>query len=135
MYQGRFKSFPVKDDPHLLLMHRYVEANALRAKTVARAEDWPYCSLHHFVHGDPLRLLDDWPIDRPADWAEFVNEPVADEELTLLRQNVARSRPLGDDNWVQTVAKRLGLAFTLRPRGRPRGKPAEPGIARFASDG
>jgi putative transposase len=39
LYQGRFKSFPVKTDLHLLLVLRYVERNALRAGLVARAED------------------------------------------------------------------------------------------------
>src|SRR5438876_5767618 len=31
LYQGRFKSFPVQSDPHLLLMLRYIERNPLRA--------------------------------------------------------------------------------------------------------
>jgi putative transposase len=38
LYQGRFKSFPIEDDDHLLAVVRYVERNALRAKLVARAE-------------------------------------------------------------------------------------------------
>src|SRR5688572_30907818 len=38
IYQGRFKSFPVQDDRHLLLALRYVEANPLRARLVERAE-------------------------------------------------------------------------------------------------
>ncbi len=45
IYQGRFKSFPVKDDGHLLTVLRYVEANPLRAKMVKRAEDWWWSSL------------------------------------------------------------------------------------------
>ena len=40
LYQGRFKSFPVQDDEHLLTVMRYVERNALRANLVERAEDW-----------------------------------------------------------------------------------------------
>src|SRR5260221_11811046 len=40
LYQGRFKSFPAQDDRHLLTVLRYVEANALRARLVDRAEDW-----------------------------------------------------------------------------------------------
>jgi putative transposase len=47
VYQGRFKSFPVRDDGHLLAVCRYVERNALRAGLVRRAEDWPWGSLHH----------------------------------------------------------------------------------------
>jgi putative transposase len=120
LYQGRFKSFPVNDDPHLLIMHRYVEANALRAGLVSAAQHWPYSSLHHHLNGDPRRLLDEWPLQRPADWVEFVNEPPGESELSTLRENVQRSRPLGDEAWVSAMAKRLGLEFTLRPRGRPK---------------
>ncbi len=32
LYQGRFKSFPVQDNVHLLLVLRYVQRNALRGK-------------------------------------------------------------------------------------------------------
>src|SRR5688572_3301934 len=44
VYQGRFKSFIVQNDAHFLTVARYVEANALRAKLVARAEEWPWSS-------------------------------------------------------------------------------------------
>src|SRR6266516_466726 len=45
VYQGRFKSFPVQRDEHLLVLCRYVERNALRARLVRRAEHWRWCSL------------------------------------------------------------------------------------------
>src|SRR5436189_3540964 len=34
LYQGRFKSFPVQTDAHLLVLLRYVERNPLRANLV-----------------------------------------------------------------------------------------------------
>lgn len=45
LFQGRFKSFPVQTDEHLLTVCRYVERNALRAGLVRRAEDWRWSSL------------------------------------------------------------------------------------------
>ena len=36
LYQGTYKSFPVQDDRHFLVMSRYVERNALRAALVER---------------------------------------------------------------------------------------------------
>ena len=39
IYQGRFKSFAVEDDDHLLTVWRYIERNPLRANLVCRAED------------------------------------------------------------------------------------------------
>ncbi|MDP9173653.1 MAG: transposase, partial [Planctomycetota bacterium] len=40
VYQGRFKSFPIQRDEHLLTVLRYVERNPVRAARVARAEAW-----------------------------------------------------------------------------------------------
>ncbi len=51
VYQGRFKSFPIANDEHLLAVLRYVERNPLRAKLVARAEIWRFGSLHRRVYG------------------------------------------------------------------------------------
>ena len=45
LYQGRFKSFPIEDDGHLLTVLRYVERNPLRAKKVRKAERWRWSSL------------------------------------------------------------------------------------------
>jgi REP element-mobilizing transposase RayT len=38
LYQGRFKSFPIEQDEHLLTVLRYVERNPVRAGLVRRAE-------------------------------------------------------------------------------------------------
>jgi len=50
LWQGRFKAFPIQRDEHLLSVLRYVERNPLRAKLVARAEDWPWSSLGAATH-------------------------------------------------------------------------------------
>src|SRR6266576_1084608 len=39
VYQGRFKSFPIAEDEHLLAVLRYVERNPLRAGLVTRADE------------------------------------------------------------------------------------------------
>ena len=39
LYQGRFKTFPIEADDHLLTVLRYVERNPLRAGLCERAED------------------------------------------------------------------------------------------------
>jgi putative transposase len=50
LYQGRFKSFVIEADEHLLTVLRHVERNALRAGLVKRAEDWPWSSLWQRLH-------------------------------------------------------------------------------------
>ena len=40
VYQGRFKSFPVRADGHFLSLARYGERNELRAGLCERVEAW-----------------------------------------------------------------------------------------------
>ena len=121
IYQGRFKSFPVQSDEHLLTVARYVERNPLRAGLVERAEDWRWGSLWRRMRGDALEqfLLNSWPIRRPRNWVAWVNEPQSQAELAGVRQSIMRGRPFGQEPWVNDTAKRLGLESSLRPRGRP----------------
>ncbi len=128
VYQQRYKSFPIQDDEHFLVVCRYVERNALRAGLVDRAEDWRWGSLWRWLkkpEPDP-KLLSAWPLPRLPSWVARVNEPLTKGELDAVRLCAHRGRPLGDDKWVKSIAQRLNLESTIRPRGRPRVKsPAE----------
>ena len=122
LYQGRFKSFPVQDDRHLLTVLRYVESNPLRADPplARRPDGWRWCSFAARPVGDQADLLDAWPLDLPRNWEALVREPLEDNERDRLLASLVRGRPFGDDRWTARAAARLGLAHTLRPPGRPR---------------
>ncbi len=122
LYQGRFKSFPVQTDHHFLTLCRYVERNALRAGLAERAEDWRWCSLWRRRSGGPeaQKILADWPVEAPRNWLQAVNQPPSEAELTAVRRAVQRNSPLGSPMWTARMASRLGLEWTIRPRGRPR---------------
>ena len=122
LYQGRFKSFPVQDDAHFLTVCRYVEANALRAGLVKRAEDWPWGGLAARARPASRGALGlcDWPVKGPRNWTAAVNAMMNDRSLDDLRASVNRGRPFGEPRWVQRTAQRLGLLSTLRNPGRPR---------------
>jgi putative transposase len=123
LYQGRFKSFPIEQDEHLLRVLRYVERNPLRAGLVKKAEAWRWGGL--FVRrerGHELSpLLCEWPIERPGGWERLVNLPQTDEEEAAMRRHIERNRPLGSEGWMDRTVKALHLEQTLRPRGRPTG--------------
>jgi len=123
VYQGRFKSFPVQTDEHFLTVTRYLERNALRAKLVKQAENWPWSSLWRRTQGDPklTTWLSDWPVTTPRNWVTQVNRPETGEELEAIRLSVQRGRPFGEDGWVRRMVRRFGMESTLRPRGRPKG--------------
>ena len=122
LVQGRFKSFPVQTDEHLLMVCRYVERNPLRAGLVRRAEEWRWASLWRRTYGDAAakRWLSEWPVSRPRQWVAWVNEPQTSQEVEALRRCVTRGQPFGSESWVQRIARRLGLESTLRSRGRPK---------------
>ena len=122
LYQGRFKTFPIEEDEHLLAVLRYVERNPLQASLVERAEDWQYGSLWRSFHGDAKShsLLSAWPIPRPPRWRAMVNRPQRQQELKAIRNCVKKGSPYGADQYVTQATTRLQLKHTLRERGRPR---------------
>jgi len=122
LYQGRFKSFVVQTDAHFLAVCRYVERNALRANLVERAEDWRWGSLwcHRSNESTTGLQLGGWPMDRPRNWLQQVNEPQNGAELEALRRCVTRGSPYGSEHWINATTRKLGLESTLRPRGRPK---------------
>ncbi len=125
LYQGRFKSFPVQEDAHFLTVCRYVEANALRARLVRRAENWRWCGLwsRANIASTLHACLRPWPVDRPRNWLAEVNRALSEPTLRDVRQSLIRGVPYGVEGWRRRTANRLDLDLTLRPRGRPRKEP------------
>ena len=122
LYQGRFKSFVVQTDEHLLTVCRYVERNALRANLVDRAEAWRWSSLWRTEYGDARQkaLVSEWPITRPGEWVTWVNAEEGAKALEHIRQSVVRGQPFGPTEWAGAMVDRFGLASTVRSEGRPK---------------
>ena len=122
LYQGRFKSFLVQTDAHLLTVCRYVERNVRRAHLVERAEHWRWGSLwrRESRQGSTGLRVDDGPVARPSHWVEWVNAAETEAELRAVRQSVVRSQPFGETSWVEAMVDRLCLHTTQRPQGRPK---------------
>jgi putative transposase len=134
VYQGRYKSFPVEADGHLLTVLRYVERNPLRAGLVRRAEAWRWSSLGQSHAPAPPAAgkegggEDDvpripiaaWPVPRRRDWTDWVNRPQTAAEEAGMRRALSHDRPFGSKAWTAKTEKALGLG-PLRGRGRPKG--------------
>ena len=86
------------------------------------AEEWRWSSLWRRRFGDDesTSLLHAWPLPEPRGWLAAVNRPQNESELKAIRTSVARSAPYGTPQWQLRTARKLGLEWTLRPRGRPR---------------
>ena len=129
LYQGRYKVFPVQADEHFLVVCRYVERNPVRAGLVRHAADWRWSSHRaHIGNGtdrEPGRVAlttSPWPVERPAEWKDWVDLPQTDTELAEIRTSLRRGAPFGAESWREEVAVKTGRKWSSRPRGRPRGK-------------
>ena len=122
VWQGRFRSFSIQEDDHLLTVQRSSERNALRANRVARAEDGRWASVATVREHVPV--LTPGPVAHLVDWLRQVNEPQTEAELKRLREGIRR-RPFGAERWTVQIARAMDLESSLRPVGRPRKKPHE----------
>ena len=97
VYQGRFKSFPIQVEEHLLDVCRYVERNALRAGLVEVAQEWRWSGLWQRSNGGQSVRLARWPVSRGSNWLQRVNCAQTDAELAVVRKSVQSESSLG---WV-----------------------------------
>jgi putative transposase len=121
LYQGRFKSLPVERDEHLRTLLSYVQRNPVRAGLVKHAAAWRWGGQWVRRRGpaELKSILAPWPLAGPRQWGRWVDRPQTPAQLEAIRVCIRRSRPLGPERWTRQTAAALGLAWTLRPRGRP----------------
>ncbi len=123
LWQGRYFSCAM-DDAHTLAAIRYVERNPVRARIVRRAENYPWSSAaaHAGLRTDPL-LSDITRLKTSAgvaDWAEWLRETEESTLLDGLRLNTRTGRPLGTDEFVSRIERKIGRTLKPQPGGRPR---------------
>ena len=58
LFQGRFKSIIIEEEPHLLELSRYIHLNPVRASLVHNCSDYPYSSYQFYLQGDGKNLID-----------------------------------------------------------------------------
>lgn len=115
-WQARFGSVAM-DEAHLAAAVRYVSLNPVRAKLVARAEDWRWSSVRAHLDDRDDGLTTRGPvIGRYAPFAEFLAGAVDPEAERRLRASESIGRPLGDEDFLARI-ERL-TARLLKPRKR-----------------
>lgn len=122
LYQGRYKSFIVEQDQHLLTVIRYVERNAKQAKLVKRAENWQWSSVWRREHGNAKqqKILATWPTPQPKDYLTLLNQPLTNAKEEALERSEDKSIPYGRDSWIDRTVKKYGIEQVLKGVGRPK---------------
>ena len=121
LYQGRYKSFIIQNDNHLLTVLRYVERNPFTAQLVKNVLEWKYGSVYRRYRGTEKekRILSSWVGDEPEDYLQFLAQPITEKEYEKIKQSEIKGAPFGDEEYVLTTVKKYNLESTLRSKGRP----------------
>jgi putative transposase len=95
---------------------RYVELNPVRAGLCARPEDWPWSSIHAHLNKKDDRLVNTKATSKlVSDWGEYVNGITPADEQDALRAHTRTGRPVGAEEFLEALEKRLGRSL---PRKR-----------------
>ena len=118
LWQGRFASVAM-DEQHLFAALRYVALNPVRARLVARAEDWRWSSVRAHYAGQGDHVVRVTPaLERVGDFRVFLGEDF-DEAFTYaaLRKAETIGRPVGSAEWLEDMAAMTGLSLVPGKRG------------------
>jgi putative transposase len=106
LWQGRFISNPM-DDPYLYRAIRYAELNPVRAKIVARAENYPWSSARAHILGEDNILLGRNPLGLTGpEWSAYLAEGLVESETKLFGEHANSGQPLGDENFLRKIGMR-----------------------------
>lgn len=118
LWQGRFGSVAM-DEAHFVTALRYIALNPVRARLVAKAEDWRWSSTRALLAGQDDHVVTVAPaLERVGNFAAFLGEAF-DEELTYaaLRRAESVGRPIGSPAWLAQMEERLGRSLAPQKRG------------------
>ncbi|HYL77389.1 MAG TPA: hypothetical protein VEU96_24460, partial [Bryobacteraceae bacterium] len=134
VWQGRYYSCPL-DTHHLWAALRYTELNPVRANMIADPTLYTWSSAATHI-GKPcpsvhLQIAQETWRARwtPATWREFLLDSTAENDIAAIRANTHTGRPLGSDEFVESLERTLGRTLIPKNDGRPRKRHVAPTTA------
>jgi putative transposase len=121
LFQGRFASVAM-DEEHLIACARYVTLNPVRAGLVSEARDWAWSSARAHAAARDDGLVSVRPLlDRVGGFDHLIGVVPDAAALARLRAAEGTCRPLGSDDFLSRLERRLGRRLRpLKPGPKPR---------------
>lgn len=117
LWQGRFHSCPVQDERYLLVCHRYIELNPVRAGMVSHPSHYQWSSHRNNANGHPDGLITPHPIfdalgtddfTRACAYRGLFSESLSDNEITRLRDATNYNYAFGSKTFAENLEQELG---------------------------
>jgi putative transposase len=135
LFDNRFASVAM-DEGHLISAVRYVALNPVRARLVARAQDWKWSSVRAHLEGKDDGLVTTGPVlDRVKDFAALIADRANEAGFAALRAAEQTGRPLGTKDFIEGLERILGRRNARRAPGRKPKKSPEEQQSLFRADG
>lgn len=135
LWEGRYKSSPIQTERYFLACCRYVELNPVRARLVARPEEYRWssycaetgrCEAAWLDNHGCYIALGETPHDRYLRYQEFVRCAVPVGEWGLIRNSLQRGQLTGNERFVDEVEQIIGRRIAHRaPGNQPLAKHAK----------
>jgi putative transposase len=108
-WQGR-PQYSAMDERHMWIAVRYVERNPVRAKMVARAEDylWSSAAAHCGLRDDILLSKEFPPPNVIPNWSEWLKVEDSETDVQLIRRHLSSGRPWGTPEFIQQLEALTG---------------------------
>jgi len=122
LWQNRFFSTIVEEEPYLWAVARYIERNPVRAGITEKAEDYPWSSakVHFLDIRDGILSGEDWLKEGDIDsYRKFlVDQNIRIEDS--IRKATLTGRPLGCVEFIKSFEKILRRDILPKKVGRPK---------------
>jgi len=126
LWESRYHSCIVDKEKYLWAVARYIEQNPVRAKMVKRSEDYAHSSAKAHINGVKDEMLGEELFEEKQrkDYRELIRSDIAEKEINSIRYHTRTGRPLGNEDFIKKMEKKLEMRFILKSPGRHRKKRA-----------
>lgn len=124
LWQNRFYSAIVEEEPYLWAIARYIEQNPVRAKLIKKAEDYKWSSAKAHATGmrDDILYGKGWLGEKELEtYRDFLRGEDKEAEK-LIRKSTSTGRPLGTERFIKSLEKLLDRGLLPKKAGRPKKK-------------
>ena len=129
LWEGRYKSSLIQEEPYLLACMRYIELNPVRAGMLITAYDYRWSSYHFNATGQDDELLTEHQLylslgidksSRRQAYRRLFMAHMADDVTEEIRAAWQTGTPLMNDRFKEQIEKVLNTKVGYAKRGRPK---------------
>ena len=129
LWEGRYKSSLIQEEPYLLACMRYIELNPVRANMVRNASEYRWSSYHFNAIGQDDELVSEHKIylslgsdmkARVHAYRSLFQAHMPDDVTKEIRDAWQSGTPLVNDRFKEQIEKSLKTKLGYARRGRPK---------------